>query len=252
MASAPANEDSRRTLFFVSDRITGLRFLIDTGAEISVIPATAEERRLPSTSQLRAVNNTAIATHGERSLTLDLGLRRTFRWVFVCAAVPHAIIGADFLKHFALLVDVKSRRLHDETTSLTVQGIASSLASISLTFAVTADETPYSSLLTEFPELTRVSLDERPVKHNVTHHIQTTGAPVHVRPRRLPPDKLRIARQEFEHMLELGIVRQSESSWSSPLHMVPKSTPPGLAPMWRLQSPQSHYIRRPLPHPAHP
>ena len=33
-----------------------------------------------------------------------------------------------------------------------------------------------------------------------------------------------MAKQEFQHMMDLGILRQSSSSWSSPLHMVPKKT----------------------------
>ena len=62
------------------------------------------------------------------------------------------------------------------------------------------------------------------VAHDVTHRITTTGQPVHAKPRRLPPERLRIARQEFEHMMQLGIIRPSSSNWSSPLHMVPKKT----------------------------
>ena len=42
------------------------------------------------------------------------------------------------------------------------------------------------------------------------------------RPRRLAPDKLNVAKEEFSHMLELGIIEPSDSSWSSPLHLVPK------------------------------
>lgn len=67
-------------------------------------------------------------------------------------------------------------------------------------------------------------ISDNPVSHNVTHRIITTGQPVHAKPRRLPPDRLRIARQEFEHMMQLGIIRPSSSNWSSPLHMVPKKT----------------------------
>ena len=64
-----------------------------------------------------------------------------------------------------------------------------------------------------------------PIKHDVVHHIETSGAPVSARIRRLAPEHLRIAREEFDHMMELGIVRPSSSSWTSPLHMVPKLTP---------------------------
>ena len=60
--------------------------------------------------------------------------------------------------------------------------------------------------------------------HDVTHHIETTGPPVSARPRRLALERLRVAKQEFEHMLQLGIIRPSSSAWSSPLHMVPKKT----------------------------
>ena len=63
-----------------------------------------------------------------------------------------------------------------------------------------------------------------PVRHDVTHHIDTTGLPVYARPRRLAPERLKLARKEFDHMLQLGIVRPSSSSWASPLHMVPKKS----------------------------
>eukprot|EP00731_Ephydatia_muelleri_P009751 Em0005g337a len=83
---------------------------------------------------------------------------------------------------------------------------------------------PYSALLAEFPALIQVCSSDTPVRHDVTHHIETTGPPVFARPRRLAPDRLCAAKQEFEHMLQLGIIRPSSSSWSSPLHMVPKKS----------------------------
>ena len=64
-----------------------------------------------------------------------------------------------------------------------------------------------------------------PDKHDIAHHIETAGAPVSARPRRLAPDQLRAAKQEFEHMLQFGIICPSSSAWSSPSHMIPKKTP---------------------------
>ncbi len=37
--------------------------------------------------------------------------------------------------------------------------------------------------------------------------------------------KKRIAQNEFEHMMELGIVRPFDSKWASPLHMDKESKP---------------------------
>lgn len=75
-------------LFYVSDRLTGTRFLVDTGAQVSVVPpARSDTRDRQGYFNLQAVNNTDIATYDVCSLSLDLGLRRTFRWVFVIADV---------------------------------------------------------------------------------------------------------------------------------------------------------------------
>ena len=115
-------------------------------------------------------------------------------------------------------------QLSDATTHLYVQGISSSDTSPSPSILPNKTDTPYLSLLAEFPGLTKVCSPDCPVKHEVTHHIETTGPPVSARPRRLAPERLRAAKQEFEHMLQLGIVRPSSSAWSSPLHMVPKKT----------------------------
>ena len=47
---------------------------------------------------------------------------------------------------------------------------------------------------------------------------------MHTRARRLPPDKLVIAKEEFREMEDMGIIRRSDSPWSSPLHMVRKNS----------------------------
>lgn len=217
----PGDERESR-LFYITERTTGTRFLVDTGAEISVFPASAKDRLSPTWFMLRAANKTDIKTFGEKSLTLDLGLRRVYRWIFVKADVSLPILGADFLGQFSLAVDVKHRRLIDLETTLSVSGIRSSLESLSLTFGISEEQSVYHDLLRQYPNITRPAHKDTPLKHDITHHIVTKGPPVYARPRRLAPDRLRIAKAEFDHMLELGIIRPSQSSWSSPLHMVKK------------------------------
>ena len=103
---------SHSRLFYVKDHISGLSLLIDTGAEVNLVPPSAAERKHPQTGfSLQAANSSVISTFGKRSLTLDLGLRRTFQWVFIIADVKNAILGADFLNHFSLIIDINNRRL---------------------------------------------------------------------------------------------------------------------------------------------
>lgn len=221
-----ATSDSRLSpsrLFFVQDSICGLRFLVDTGAEVSVLPACSIDKNYGPIMQLQAVNGSKIDVYLRRSVTLNIGLRRTFRWIFLVSSVSHAILGADFLAHYGLLVDMAKKQILDSTTGSKVSGVVSSIESFAFTLRHAVPE-PYAALLDEFPSLTIAPDWTKPVCHNVEHHIITRGPPCHASPRRLAPEKLTIAKNEFEHMLEIGIARPSCSVWSSPLHMVPKKS----------------------------
>ena len=54
------------------------------------------------------------------------------------------------------------------------------------------------------------------------HFVTTTGPPVYAKARRLSPDKLTIAKHEFDEMEQMGIIRKSNDPWASPLHIVPE------------------------------
>ncbi|GFT54945.1 transposon Tf2-8 polyprotein [Trichonephila clavipes] len=62
-----------------------------------------------SNFSLFAANNTKIPAYGMVRKELNLGLRRPFIWTFIIADVSSPIIGADFLKHFNLLIDLKKK-----------------------------------------------------------------------------------------------------------------------------------------------
>ena len=221
-ATSASGLESPSRLFYVPDKNTGHRFLVDTGAAVSVLPRKSMvSKPTHVVDVLRAANGSAIPMYGTKSLTVTLGLRRSFRWLFVIADVSHPILGADFLHHFDLQVDLRNRTLVDRDTQLSVVGDASTVPSLKL--AATSPEHPeINLLLKQFPGLTNPSAPDRPVKHDTTHFIETSGPPVSARACRLSPERLTAAKAEFQHMLDLGIVRPSSSSWSSPLHMVPK------------------------------
>ena len=108
VATSVTGQQSSSRLFYISDRSTGLQFLINTGVEVSVVPTSRTERmHRQDYLSLQAVNGTSIPTFGNRSLTLDLGLRRTFRWIFFIADVKKPILRANFFRAYKLLVDMR-------------------------------------------------------------------------------------------------------------------------------------------------
>jgi hypothetical protein len=112
---------SRR--LFVRDKASGIRFLVDTGADICVFPRQLVPSRLrKSDYTFSAANGTPIATYGTRTITLNLGLRRDFCWRFLVADVSKPILGADFLAHHNPLPDLTHCRLVDSITHLTFRG----------------------------------------------------------------------------------------------------------------------------------
>ncbi|GFX62997.1 hypothetical protein TNCV_1100901 [Trichonephila clavipes] len=80
-------------------------------SEICVIPPSPTMNKSPQSNfSLFAANNTKIPAYGMVRKELNLGLRRPFIWTFIIADVSSPIIGADFLKHFNLLIDLKKKR----------------------------------------------------------------------------------------------------------------------------------------------
>nr|VZI04393.1 unnamed protein product [Spirometra erinaceieuropaei] len=138
--------------FFVCDTATRGRFLVDTRAQISVVPPTAADRRFPSPGlHLQAANCSPIPTFGSLSLTLNIGLRRSLTWIFVIADVPHAILGSDFLAEFDLLVDCRRARLLDRTTGLFVRGLTPFTVPTNLSVLDTDIASPFRQLLLSHP-----------------------------------------------------------------------------------------------------
>ncbi len=212
---------SQRNTLSVWDKKTGSSYLVDTGADVSVYPASLQERKSSRlTEPLSAANGTAIKTWGKRLISLNLG-QDEFKHEFQVADVSRAILGADFFIKHGLFIDLKGRRLLSKdrvSITLTSTSAPISLAGLSFTSSNT-----YTDLLQQFPELLVPRFDTSVNKHGVEHHIVTQGPPVHARARRLDNEKLTAVKEEFLKMEKMGIIRRSKSPWSSPLHVVPKS-----------------------------
>ena len=196
-------------------------FLVDTGAQVSVIPPTLVDKRFATPQEsLQAANGTSIATYGQRNTILRLG-SHSYSARLVIADVKRPLLGADFLRRHNLLVDIRGQRLIEADSYASVScGVIMSPVN-QLAFVDTSCN-KFRKVLTEFPDILCPTFSNETVSHGVQHFITTTGPSVHAKARRLPPDKLAIAKQEFSEMEKMGIVRKSNSPWSSSLHIVPK------------------------------
>ena len=98
-----------------------VEFLVDSGAERSVIPRNLVPNALlyPCGVTLTGVGGNEIQTYGQCHVSIGIkGLRRQFPVTFIAADVK-PILGADFLTQHGLMLNMKSKSLHDPHTSLT-------------------------------------------------------------------------------------------------------------------------------------
>ena len=168
------------------------KFLINTGAEVSVLPATASQKTLSPVTHLYVANGIKVPVYK----------------------------GRFFLTHFDLLVNIKNCRLQDPLTSVATSAATTTGESTRIS-TVSADN-PYVSLLKSFPTLTQPYSATGLAKHHVTYHIKGTRPPTCPNARRLAPECYQAAKSEFESLLRQDITRPSSSNWSFALHIVSK------------------------------
>ena len=84
-------------LLFLRDSVSKRQFLIDTGAEVSVLPATGLDTctRQPG-PPLLATNGSSIRTYGMHKLSFHFASNK-YQWSFIVINVTRPLLGADFL-----------------------------------------------------------------------------------------------------------------------------------------------------------
>ena len=100
-------------LIYLQDSVSEQRFLVDTGAAVSVFPLRSSA---PSSgTPLTGADGKSIASWGTVKKTLSFGLR-TFLCTFILAAVSKPILGIDFLAAHRLMVDPFAGQVLDAFT----------------------------------------------------------------------------------------------------------------------------------------
>ncbi|GFW17066.1 transposon Ty3-G Gag-Pol polyprotein [Trichonephila clavipes] len=136
------------------DRISNVSFLVDTGSDVSLLPALEYHKRHPPQLTLFAANSSTINVYGQKTLSLDLNVRREFIWTFLLASVKTPILGDDFLHYFELVPDLRQKCLRDLKTKLQTTGHIKQAALHSVK-TISSHETLYHDLLKSYPSITR-------------------------------------------------------------------------------------------------
>ncbi len=174
--------------------------MVDTGASFSIFPHCSSDP--DSGPALRSPSGEAIPCWGEKKLAVEFSGRR-FEWTFLLAKVNFAILGADFLKHFNLIVDLVTNQIVDAVslqrfTAGPPAATDAPPASRGLFAAIEVTPPAFRGIFSEFQSVASVAGGLPPVKNKTVHHIQTAGPPAKGRFRRLNPAKLAAAKAEFQ------------------------------------------------------
>ena len=116
----------------VWDHCSGCSFLVDCGAEESVFPASATDKRHRASSvPLVAANGTLIKTWDKCEASLVLGKGHTFTQEFHMADVTDSILGADFFASNRLAINMSNKCLTSfDNLHVVATGVASICSTI--------------------------------------------------------------------------------------------------------------------------
>ena len=199
--------------------------MIDGGALWSIVPPTPQQRSSgPNAWKLQAANGSDISCYGLTDRQVCIA-DRIFDFTFIIADVRQSILGADFLSRFYLAPNHRDKCLLDlnDWSEIPVGSDPNTQTSrvTNINF-VDQKSNPFYQLLDSYPALSTPSFTPKDVSHGVKHHIPTNCYPIQSKARNLNPEKLEIAKQEFQKLVDLGICYRGKSEWASPLMVATK------------------------------
>ena len=221
-------------LLFVTDKRTETQFLVDTGATRSLFPVSTLPEHTgftdppPNMSSLSSIGGGQVPVVGLATVSLDLGFSKLFTFQFhVTNHLSYGILGADFLAHHRLGVNLAFQRL-SETLDVE-RSVPDDPFFVPDAYAPAcsseSDIDLLPSLKNEFPEVFDCEKRSHVIKHSVVADVDTsTETPIHSTARRLNPEQFVALKAELARLLEQGILERSQSPWASPIVMVRKKT----------------------------
>ena len=173
---------------------------------------------------MQAANGSDIPCYGLTDRQVCIA-DREFDFTFIIADVRQSILGADFLDRFYLapnhrdqcLIDLNDYSIIDVGEKCDTQ--PNRVTNINF---VDQKGNPFYQLLDSYSTLSTPCFTPKDVSHGVKHHIPTNCHPIQSKARKLNPEKLEIAKREFQKLVDLGVCYRGKSEWSSPLMVAQK------------------------------
>ncbi|QQP39551.1 Putative tick transposon, partial [Caligus rogercresseyi] len=184
-----------------------ITFLVDTGAQVSVIASKDCKNYIKEKMQpIFGYGGNPIEVMGTKTLRIQIKDLGTFQWKFLVVSRGRPIMGADFLHFYKISVDLFNKKLYQNDP------------------CVISDISTTQWVKSQCPEIFDCKrFTESHPAHGVEHHIATKGPPCFAKSRKLDGVKLNFVKNEIHGLLDKGILRPSSSNFSSAIHVVPKA-----------------------------
>lgn len=211
---------NNQSLLYIKDDVTKLKYLIDSGAQKSVVPLKAiNSRNLVQTgTKLLTPNNAEIKVYGTTKIKISID-GKEYNLDTIVADVNTPILGTNFLHDNQIVIDH-----HDNSITSKLDNIKH----YCVNNINTNIETPLSNEIINllerfnclFDDSQLESTNESKIKHAIKLNINT---PVYSKPYYLAQEFNIKVKEQFLEFLKNGIVRRSKSPFASPITIVKKS-----------------------------
>jgi len=193
------------TLFWVRDKISNRIFSLDSGACVSVLPATPTliQRAKRDDREFRSGGGHQWRSYGVVEEEIDIGFGPQV-WSFYILQTQCPLLGKDFFQHNFLswkFVPDDGRRsikcpITNDTTGASIV-VTDDYVARNTVAAVIVSEKRFYDVLAEFPSITGDLDLKTPCKHPFEHHIPTNGRRCFAGARKVAPKHSALARQKI-------------------------------------------------------
>ena len=183
------HEKSVSKLLFCTDVLNCNKFLVDTGASVSIINYKPKLNKSYEEFLCQA-DGSPVKTYGTVTKKISLGNTHSsvdYTHKFIKADVDGPVLGSDFLSQHNLLVDCRRGQLVDgksQQQPIACNKICPEDAPRAQISKVCCPDY-MKSLISEFMNISGTNFSNVKPKHGVMHQIETTGKPCFAKPRRL-------------------------------------------------------------------